>query len=94
MPGVAQLWLTQEELDALLRAAGSTNTRVNDRIWANLAPKLKEARDGLGCPVNAGSRLAGEALRHSDHLKGVSCEEVAERARSAEQARRERKPGR
>lgn len=53
MPGVAQVWLTQEELDALLRAAGSTNTRVNDRLWTNIAPKLKEARDSLGCPVRA-----------------------------------------
>lgn len=51
MPGVAQLWLTQEELDALLRAAGSTSTKVTPRLWGNLAPKLKDARDSLGCPV-------------------------------------------
>lgn len=51
MPGVAQVWLTQAELDALLRSAGTTNTRVNDRLWDNIASKLKEARDSLGCPV-------------------------------------------
>lgn len=56
MPGVGQVWLTQEELDALLRAAPYTRTRVSDRLWANLEPKLREARDALGCPVNLTAR--------------------------------------
>lgn len=51
MPGIASVWLTQEELDALLLAASSKTTRVSDRIWANVEPKLKSARDQLGCPV-------------------------------------------
>jgi hypothetical protein len=51
MPGIASVWLTQEELDALLLAASSKTTRVNDRLWKNIEPKLTSARNQLGCPV-------------------------------------------
>lgn len=51
MPGIAQLWLTQEELDALLRAGGKTGVAVAPWLWENIAPKLKYARDSLGCPI-------------------------------------------
>jgi hypothetical protein len=51
MPGVAQVWLTQKELTALLTAAPNKRIAVSPAIWSGLAPKLKEARDGLGCPV-------------------------------------------
>lgn len=56
MPGVGQVWLTQEELDALLRAASDTHTRVSEQLWTNLGPKLKDARDALGCPLPVPAR--------------------------------------
>jgi hypothetical protein len=52
MPGIAQLWLTQEELDALLRAGGTLGTAVAPTLWKSIAPKIRNARNGLGCPVS------------------------------------------
>lgn len=51
MPGVAQVWLTREELDALLLAAPTRGTRVSDGLWENIEPKLTASLYALGCPV-------------------------------------------
>jgi hypothetical protein len=58
---LAQIWLTQKELAALLMAADSS-ARVSRSVWAGLEPKLTEARDALGCPVRP----------HASELKKLS----------------------
>lgn len=59
MPGVGQVWLTKKELDALIVSASSKTTKVNDRIWEHLEPKLMAARDALGCPVTFDRKASG-----------------------------------
>ena len=51
MPGVAQVWLTQEELTALILAATKKGTVLSPRMEEAIVPKLNSARSYLGCPV-------------------------------------------
>lgn len=55
MPGVAQVWLTDDELAALLTAAQlSTWTRRNDGFIASLKSardKLQAAESAVACPA-------------------------------------------
>lgn len=51
MPGIAQVWLTQKELEALLLNAPEKRHSVPPALWAQIEPKLVAARDSLGCPV-------------------------------------------
>ena len=51
MTGIAQVILTDKELNALILAARNKGTTVSDSVWANLGPKLEEARGGVACPV-------------------------------------------
>lgn len=51
MPGIAQVWLTQKEIAALLAAGQNKGTTVSPAVWEGLEPKLTSARDALGCPV-------------------------------------------
>lgn len=61
MPGIGQVWLTKEELDALIVAGGSTHTKVSDRLWKNIEPKLKAARGALACPVRSQTEVSDDA---------------------------------
>lgn len=49
MAGVAQVWLTHAELDAILASAFSTKHRVSDRLADGLRDKLLEAYAGVAC---------------------------------------------
>lgn len=49
MAGVAQVWLTHAELDALLRAAFDTRVKVSARLEDGLRDKLLEAYSGVAC---------------------------------------------
>lgn len=51
MPGIAQVWLTQKELESLLLSAPETGRKVPAALWEQIEPKLAAARDSLGCPV-------------------------------------------
>lgn len=56
MPGVAQVWLTQEELSALILAATKKGTQLSPRMAESIVPKLDTARSYLGCPVPSRQR--------------------------------------
>ena len=45
------MWLTQEELSALILAATKKGTALSPRMEEALVPKLNTARSYLGCPV-------------------------------------------
>lgn len=49
MAGVAQVWLTHAELDALLRAAFDTKVKVSSRLEDGLRDKLLTAFRGVAC---------------------------------------------
>jgi hypothetical protein len=49
MAGMAQVWLTEKELDALLRAAFDTKVKVSSRIEEGLRNKLLAAYSGVAC---------------------------------------------
>ena len=51
MTGIAQVILTDKEINALILASRNKGTVVSDAVWANLGPKLEEARGGVACPV-------------------------------------------
>ena len=51
MPGIAQVILSQDEIEALIQASINKGTTLSPRIQRNVIPKLIEARDALGCPV-------------------------------------------
>jgi hypothetical protein len=53
VPGVAQVWLTQEEIVALGAASTHKGTVLSLRMAATIVPKLEAARHALGCPVPA-----------------------------------------
>ena len=50
MAGIAQVWLTGKELDALLHAARTKGATVSDSVWLNgLEDKLLAAYGGVAC---------------------------------------------
>lgn len=49
MAGVAQVWLTHSELDALLRAAFDTKVKVSSKLEDGLRDKLLTAYSGVAC---------------------------------------------
>lgn len=49
MAGIAQVWLTEKELDALLAAAPNMGKRVSDELWGDLGDKLLAAYKGVAC---------------------------------------------
>lgn len=51
MSGIAQVILSDKEINALILAARNKGTTVSDSVWASLGPKLEEARGGVACPV-------------------------------------------
>ena len=67
MPGVAQVWLTQEELSALILAATRKGTVLSPRMEEAIVPKLNTARSYLGCPVPARGGQHDPHRRTTDH---------------------------
>lgn len=51
MPGVAQVWLTANELHALVKVSTEKGTILSPRMRDAILPKLEEARNAVGCPV-------------------------------------------
>lgn len=51
MPGVAQVWLTANELHALVQVSTHKDRTLSPRMAQSLLPKLEEARLAVGCPV-------------------------------------------
>jgi hypothetical protein len=51
MPGVAQVWLTADELHALVKVSTTKGATLSPRMEAAIMPKLEEARNAVGCPV-------------------------------------------
>lgn len=51
MPGVAQVWLTANELHALVKVSTEKGTILSLRYRDSILPKLEAARNELGCPV-------------------------------------------
>ncbi len=51
MPGLAQVWLTHAELEALLAACPDLHASVNARLWEGIESKLAGALEGVACPV-------------------------------------------
>lgn len=56
---LAQVWLTQTELDALLRAGGKLGTAVSPALWEIIAPILKSARDRLAADTDSRRDVGG-----------------------------------
>jgi len=69
MPGVAQVWLTAEELHAIVKASMNTGTKLSPRMESALLPKLEEARNLLGCPVPFAPK-GGPTTFHDFHQAG------------------------
>lgn len=51
MAGIAQVWLSEKELEALLLAAFSTSVKVSDQLTDGLRDKLLTAFNGVACAV-------------------------------------------
>lgn len=51
MPGVAQVWLTADELHALVKVSTEKGSILSPRMRDKILPKLEEARNAVGCPV-------------------------------------------
>jgi hypothetical protein len=48
-------------------------SRVSPRLWENIAPKLKAARDQLGCPVPQYRAHAVGIRRRADAPRATRC---------------------
>lgn len=51
MSGVAQVWLTANELHALVKVSTEKGSVLSQRYRDSILPKLEEARNAVGCPV-------------------------------------------
>lgn len=51
MAGVAQVWLSADELHALVKVSTEKGATLSRRMAGKILPKLESARNAVGCPV-------------------------------------------